>query len=319
MINRRGIILAQDELDEIWEKRIIDADINVLGLGPDFRVISPENMSKMLTEGEFGARIQRLRDHGVEIEWEFHALCLMLPRDLFESHPEYFRVNDEGVRTADFNLCASSDEGLERLSQGAEEMAKFFFTENGRYHIWLDDTAKSACYCDKCKDLSRADQALITYNAILRGLKRYDPNAKLCYLAYHDANNLPTKVKPDPGIFLEYAPFTREFDSPIYNTESEKNEREHRYLKDLLALFGTEGSQVLDYWLDNSLFSDWKKPPKEFKPHTETMRADIKYYYDLGFQTVTAYGCYLGKEYMELYDDPTEHILAYGQALKDVH
>ena len=35
MIKRRGIILAQDELDEIWEKRIIDANINVLGLGPD--------------------------------------------------------------------------------------------------------------------------------------------------------------------------------------------------------------------------------------------------------------------------------------------
>ena len=53
--------------------------------------------------------------------------------------------------------------------------------------------------------------------------------------------------------------------------------------------------------------------------HKETMLADIKYYYDLGFETITAYGCYLGKEYMELYDDPTEHILAYGKALKDVH
>lgn len=319
MIKRRGVVLAQYELDEIWEKRIIDAEFNMLGVSPDFGVDSPKEMGELSRKGELGARLERLKAHGVEIEWVLHALSMMLPRKLFETHPEYFRMNEEGVRTADYNLCVSNPEGLERLSQGAEEMAKHLFVENGRYHLWLDDVAKSACYCDKCRQLSRADQALVTYNAILRGLKRQDPNAKLCYLAYHDANALPTQVKPEPGIFLEYAPFNREFDSPIYDPKSEKNEREHRYLKDLLALFGTEGSQVLDYWLDNSLFSEWKKPPKEFKLYKETMLADIKYYYDLGFETVTTFGCYLGKDYMELYGDPAEHVLTYGKALKDVH
>ena len=37
---------------------------------------------------------------------------------------------------------------------------------------------------------------------MLRGLKSYKENAKLCYLAYHDALEVPQNVRPADGVFL---------------------------------------------------------------------------------------------------------------------
>ncbi|HZC45575.1 MAG TPA: hypothetical protein VE243_03810, partial [Candidatus Acidoferrum sp.] len=39
-----------------------------------------------------------LREHGIGVEYGGHVLQLLLPRDLFGDHPEYFPAGDDGVR-----------------------------------------------------------------------------------------------------------------------------------------------------------------------------------------------------------------------------
>ena len=75
-------------------------------------------------------------------------------------------------------------------------------------------------------------------NAMLTGLRSYKPNAKLCYLAYHDALDVPQNVAPLDGVFLEYAPIRRDHHRPINEPASEKNADEVKPLKDLVASFG---------------------------------------------------------------------------------
>lgn len=315
MLNRRGVVIFPEEFNREWENRIYTAGLNVLGLHPDpkGRPVA-EVMDAFLTE-ENRAALARLEERGVTVEWEMHALSWLLPRDLFGKHPDWFRMNRDGERTPDYNLCASNEEALEEISCRAAELARLFRPRSNRYYFWLDDVTDSACYCPDCQKLTHADQALKTYNAIIRGIRRTNPAATQCYLAYHDTNELPQQVKPEPGLFLEYAPMDRDFDKGIADESSEKNRRENRHLSELLSFFGTEGAQVLDYWLDNSLFSGWKKPPKPFRLYRETVEADVRYYRGLGIDSITTFACYLGEEYTALYSEPKE-IEEYGRLLR---
>ena len=60
---------------------------------------------------------------------------------------------------------------------------------------------------------------------------------------------------------------------------------------------------MLEYWLDNSLFSGWKKPPKEFKADTAAIKKEVPEYAELGFEIISTFGCFLGEDYDELYGE----------------
>ena len=68
--------------------------------------------------------------------------------------------------------------------------------------------------------------------------------------------------------------------------------------------FSWKDSKVLEYWLDNSLFSGWKKPPKEFKADDEKIKKEVAEYASLGFEIISTFGCFLGEDYEELYGEP---------------
>ena len=210
----------------------------------------------------------------------------------------------------------SNAEALEVVRQNAALLAKLMPSDTHRYHFWLDDVSQCRCRCPKCEGLTAADQALTVYNAILEGIRRTDEQAKQCYLAYHDANTAPVSVRPAEGIYLEYAPFMRDHRRPLADPESQKNGAEIKALPALLKCFGPEDAQALDYWLDNSLFSGWKKPPKEFHLEQDVLRKDAEYYRQLGFEWITTFACFLGKDYTDLYPEPVDTVL-YGKILAE--
>lgn len=195
----------------------------------------------------------------------------------------------------------------------AAVLAALLDTGVSRYFFWLDDVTDCACHCPDCRQLSPSDQQLRTVNAMLTGLRRYNRSAKLCYIAYHDAMDVPRKVQPLDGVFLEYAPIKRDFHRPINDMDSPENVSEARSLRELVAFFGAQDARVLDYWMDNSLYSNWTKPPRLFTLDEEVMKWDAAFYASLGFECVTSFGCYLGPDYRRLYGRPP--ILRYGEVL----
>ena len=48
--------------------------------------------------------------------------------------------------------------------------------------------------------------------------------------------------------------------------------------------FGTAGSEVIEYWLDASMFSQWQKPLRKIPTPASVMQADLEYYDSLGFE-----------------------------------
>lgn len=315
MIQRRGIVIHPQELDEVWLERCRALNLNVLGLHPTGGVTADESLRGLLDQlPHLQPLLDRARQMGICIEYELHALSYLMPRELFDLHPDWFCENEQGQRTGEgFNICASNAQGLAMLTDRAEALARLLPSEDHLYYFWLDDVANCSCHCPKCRQISPSDQQLILVNAMLRGIRRADPAGCLAYLAYMDTLNAPEHVRPEEGVFLEYAPIRRNVNRPIADEDCPENVAERRPLERLLEVFGTKNAKVLEYWTDNSLFSQWKHPPRAFALDAEVMKKDVAFYRSLGFSSITAFGCFLGREYTELYG-PAE-LTAYGRIL----
>jgi hypothetical protein len=233
-----------------------------------------------------------------------HALSWLLPRDMFDTQPEWFRMDKNGERVNDYHFCHSNKDALGYISERAKKLGEIFNPTTKRHHLWLDDT-DCDCHCPKCKDQGYAssDVAMLTHNAILDGLRAFDSQAKQCYLAYHTMYAPPEKIRPSDGIFLEYAPMARELERPMCDPESEKNKNTAGHIDGLLKTFTTADAKVLDYWFDNSWNSGWKKPAKKLKFRPDVASIDIEFYEGKGFETITSFACFLGEDYYQLHGE----------------
>lgn len=316
MRTARGILVHPEELTLPWLDRMADSGLNTLGLHPVGGKLAHESLQRAidchtLPESRRLRREAALR--GIHVEYEAHVMAWLLPRHLFQRHPDWFRMDEKGERQADFNLCVSNPDALDYVAQRTALLASLLETGSSRYYFWTDDVKNCACHCPACRKLSPSDQQLKVINAMLAGLKTYDKQAKLCYLAYHDALEVPRIVEPLDGVFLEYAPIQRDFHRPINDPDCPQNVKEVAPLKELIQFFGAKDSRVLEYWMDNSLFSGWKKPPKPFTLDAEVMKRDVDFYRSLGLEDLTSFGCYLGPDYEELYGPVS--LAEYGRIL----
>ncbi len=296
-----SLLIHTDELSTKWIDRMVENGISTLAIHPvgGWRAhLTLEEMTEKLETPEYRALLDYAAEKGLQIEYEMHAMRYLLPADEFEAHPEWFRMNPEGERTADRNCCAANEEVLDHIAENAAKLAKKLYRNTNRYYFWLDDAKDAFCHCPECEALSASDQQMKILNHILKRLKKDNPDAELAYLAYYDTMTPPTKVMPEDGIFLEYAPYERDFHAPIEgNAQVEP-------IHALLDFFGKKGARVLDYWYDNSYYSEYKKPPKVFTPDKPVIEADLRYYTALGFEEIAGFACYLGADYEELYGEP---------------
>lgn len=296
-----GLIAHPEELTkgEIAAFRAAGAD--VLGLHPvggNKATSSLENLLIWLKTDKGRRLLSYARSLGLEIEYEMHAASFLVPRKMFSSHPEYFRKAN-GVRTNDYNFCVSSDEMLRTVANRAAELVSKLDYSSHDYYLWQDDVDGGECGCEKCCVFSASDQSLIVANAIADELRRFDSSARVCYLAYLGTLTPPKSVKPAPGVFLEYAPMKRDRSIPVWEDDNVKRE-----LAALFDVFEPGEAKILEYWYDNSMFSNWKKPPKKFTPDNERIAKEIEFYRSLGVGNVTSFACYLGADYEALYGAP---------------
>ncbi|MBR6709876.1 MAG: DUF4838 domain-containing protein [Clostridia bacterium] len=316
-----SLLIHPEELDPVWIDRCAELGIPTLALHPVGGYRAPRTMEEMLDRlqtAEMRALIDLAAERGLRIEYEMHAMRYFLPASEFAAHPDWFRMNEQGERTPDRNCCCSNADALDYIARRAAETASRLYRSTHRYFFWLDDAEDAFCHCSACAAYSSSEQQLIIMNRMLAELRTVDPEATLAYLAYFGTLTPPRKVKPDEGIFLEYAPIARDHHKPIADLSDARNKTQSGQLSSLLDVFGRRGAKVLDYWLDNSLFSGWKKPPKAFSPDRAVIDADFAYYTSLGFSDISCFACYLGADYRALYGEPdiAPFAAAYAEALR---
>jgi hypothetical protein len=313
---RRGVVLAPSDVATWdWPQAAQAAGLNTIALHG-----SPGDIVALLGTDRGAAYLETCAALGLQIEYELHAACDLLPRAWFDRDPAMFRMNKHGERVPDWNLCVHSPRALSIARQNAVAYAESLRPTTGRYFFWIDD-GKPMCKCPQCRGLSESDQALILENSLLDALCQVDPKASLAHLAYLNTLEAPTEVRPRPGVFLEYAPIERRHDVPFGRRQASRDRpRAPTHGEQLDALdanlevFGPDRAQVLEYWLDVSRFSQWKREHLVALPwDRELFVHDLGTYAERGIRSLTSFGVWIDGEYARRFGAPP--ILEYGAAL----
>src|SRR5690606_28826034 len=93
--------------------------------------------------------IAEARKRGMTLQFGGHHLPSLLPRDLFEEHPDWFPVRG-GERNARYNMCTSNPGAQAYVRESAR---RFFerFAGADVYHLWADDIRGGGwCECTQC-------------------------------------------------------------------------------------------------------------------------------------------------------------------------
>ena len=317
----RGLVLSVEDLSTLdWPTKAKEAGLTTIATH-----VTPSQVAAFIQSPKGQAFLKQCNELGLEVEHELHAMNDLVPRDLFTEDSTMFRMNEEGRRVADFNLCVHSEKALATASKNARKYAAILKPTTGRYFYWIDD-AKPMCYCDQCSRYSDSEQALILENRLIKELKSIDPDATLAHLAYINTMIAPKKVKPEPGIFLEFAPIQRSWKTSLADTAAKVERADYlsatqthadilKLLDDNLKVFGKENAQVLEYWLDVSQFSNWKRPAVKLPWNEDVFAKDIDLYAKRGIRKITTFAVYVDSAYINTYGD-TRFVQEYGEGLR---
>ncbi len=115
-------------------------------------------------------------------------------------------------------------------------------------------------------------------------------------------------------MFLEYAPIKRRYDIP-YEKQAGLGQVDGLEALDAnLKVFPADTTQVLEYWLDVSRFSQWKRPAVRLPWRRDVLEADLATYAARGIGHVTSFAVYVDADYRRRYGEPG-FIREYGEAL----
>ena len=299
---RKGIVIAPDDFIGVnWGEEMKELNLNTLGIhSGEGQGVNCLTRLKQTTDCDFQ---ENILNYGVDYEYELHTGSSLLPRELFDEHPEYFAYNPTlNKRTDSCNWCPSSEEAMRIVCDNAVKMAKKLAPSSHRYFFWGDDAA-GWCHCEKCSHLNDADQELMVSNHIAKALKGIDPEAQVAFLAFEKSLKKPFEIKPDDNVFMEFAPMQRCYLHSIDDASCAVNRDHLKILEELLEIFPPEKVHILEYWLDSSLYSNWQKPARKPLFIHDVVKRDIQTYYSLGIRSITTFAVYMDGEYFKIHGE----------------
>ena len=296
-MNKKGIVLTPPDFSGVnWKERLTALRLNTLGIhsggGAKHDVLQQLGVT---ASEEFR---QSFYSAGIDCEYEVHAATSLLPDSLFETHPEYFALCfREQTRNPTTNWCISNPDVPAILSANAACLAKKLSSSTHRYFFWGADRSDAYCHCRECSKYSASELNLLSVNAIADGIRRVDPKATVACLAYMGCYEVPEQVEPGENVFLEFAPFVRCYHHALNDPSCAINRNFYKAFLELGSFFGMNKAHILEYWLDSSLFSDYRKPARRPFVHPDLLRRDLETYVNAGIRNITSFAVYMDGEY----------------------
>ncbi|HZP02833.1 MAG TPA: DUF4838 domain-containing protein [Terriglobia bacterium] len=182
------------------------------------------------------------------------------------------------------------------------------------FFLWPADKFLAPCASARYRDYSVSDLVLWFANQMLATLRQSRPQARFAFLSYLSTWNPPTRERPSPGLILEWAPMFQSFAHPLDDPASTTNAEYRGDFEKLLSIFKPENSQVLGYWLDDTLFSRTRYGHLPYSP--TALQGDLAYYFRKGVPAITTFGVITGRDYFASHASPA--VFLYPRLLWDV-
>lgn len=183
-----------------------------------------------------------------------HIIPFLMPRSLYERHPEYFRMNIAGERVPDGNFCVSNHQALQIVCDNAVRLARAR-PHLALLHLWADDVlGGSWCSCPECRKMTAQDQYVTVCNAIIAALRQAGLKTEVAIIAYLDTLAPDLSVPPHPELHLTFAPRQRCYAHPIDETTCERNAWHRENVERWLLHIPSGNLAMFEYYMDAILF-----------------------------------------------------------------
>jgi hypothetical protein len=233
--------------------------------GRDIAPFTVEEWFRFFAKLKFNATSQDEGDEliaeetGIRLEIGLHGMSEMLPRELFETRPELFRMFQPedfyGKRMNDSNFCCNHPDSKRIVQENYRKKVKSL---KGIYavHNWADDLpAGGWCMCPLCRSYTPTDQSMIAMRHFAEVIRQEKLPMRVPVIAYHDTM-YPGKLVPAPKEgFLLYAPRERCYAHALNDSECTNNRYYFKALQEWMAKFdGINDAHTFEYYFDQILF-----------------------------------------------------------------
>lgn len=196
---------------------------------------------------------------GMRLEVGGHGMSELLPRALFETKPELFRMFQPedfgGKRQPDANFCTThpASDSIVR-----KNFRRRIAALEGVYavHAWADDLPGGGwCLCPRCRSFSAGDQSVLAMNMQASVVAEDRPEMRVPVIAYHDTLYPGGEIAPAAACFLLFAPRERCYAHALDDPGCAKNRWHHAALRAWMSVFSAHGdAHTFEYYLDQILF-----------------------------------------------------------------
>jgi len=215
-----------------------------------------------------------------------HSMDLLIPRELFKEHPEYFPMID-GKRVDGYvQRCLSNPEviklAIERVKQWIREHPEATIID-----VSQNDTGYW-CQCPNCKALDDAEgspsASIIKFvNTIAEAIEKEYPNIRIETLAYQYSRKPPKTLKPHRNVIIRLCTIECCFGHPLTSCSSEENKS---FVEDITAW--RQIAPTLYIWDYTTNFAHYLQP----FPNFSVLQENIKFFAKCGVKGVFEQGNY---------------------------
>ena len=246
-----------------------------------------KNRINMSVNKDYPSMIPEFKKRGI-VHWTGgHIIPVLIPRELFDEHPDYFRMDQTGKRVSNGNFCPSSKAALEVLAENTLESLKNE-PDAVNLQVWGEDVWDGSwCFCPECSRMTVQDQYLTACNAVARAVREANVDISVDAIAYHDSIEPDVTIQPESNLRMLWAPRERSFGHALNDMRSETNQWYAKCFEKWAAIFGPKNMDLFEYYHDNILF-------RTFPIQSQHVIAqDVQYYTDIGLDNIYI-TCHLG-------------------------
>ncbi|MCD9021671.1 DUF4838 domain-containing protein [Cohnella silvisoli] len=225
--------------------------------------------------------IREIKKRGMRYEFGGHGVERLVDREWFEQKP-YLFIEKNGQRIKSGNVCGSSDEALNLLTEGVKALiVRKPYVD--MFRLWFADVNDGSwCECRLCKDMPPATQQLNVINRIADGIREQNAEMKIDMLLYHDTIDMNNVInEPRSNVYGLFAARERCYAHSLGDPSCEMNRRYNQMLIETYRKFGVN-TYVFDYYADIILFTKMKLSM------TKVIVEDLRHYKAMGIRNAAA-------------------------------